>query len=110
MSKVTKSSAVTEKWATHMGLGTKRSTSTGVRYREVPPGDVQGLYRVGVTEVGGGAFTNADISHLDIVSKWKRYSAQSNGKTRIYRIYMLHRLEICVCVSHNIEDQGKRKV
>ena len=65
MSKVTKSSTVTEKWATHMGLGTKRSTSTGVRYREVPPGDVQGLYRVGVAEVGGGALTNAVISHLD---------------------------------------------
>ena len=39
-----------------LGLGTKRSTSIGVRYREVPPGDLQCLYqvRVGVEEVGEG--------------------------------------------------------
>ena len=54
MPKVTKSSSVTGKWAKQMGLGTKRSTSTGVRYREVPLGEVQCLYRVGVAEVGEG--------------------------------------------------------
>ena len=54
------------------GLGTKRSTSIGVigvRYREVPPGEMQCLYGV---RMGGGALTNADISDLDST----RYSAK----------------------------------
>ena len=73
------------------GLGTKRSTSIGVigvRYREVPPGEMQCLYGV---RMGGGALTNADISHVDSLFPSEKdipHNPMIKRKTRIYQIFI----------------------